>query len=326
MNTPPNVSLDQTYHYPPELLEMLTEVVPCLFKSKQGVLDFFRGAGTPVPFLAEWQSKVRADRDSVKKHEIARDVLRRLNEGGDKTLTQRREVIKRISEFEDFSTCYDNDRYKAQGLVAQIQKVVNVKDSFTRINLERERERKQRQDIYTASVQARQKEAEERALIKDSLYKLFGEADPYKRGKQLEDVLNSLFAFAGFLVREAFTLKGDEGQGITEQIDGAVEIDGTLYLVEMKWWDKPIGRQEIAPHFVSVYGRGNVGGIFISYSGYSPAAIEDAKTGLAQKVFVLTELQEIIQVIDRETNLTALFKEKINRAKSDRNPFYKLPS
>jgi hypothetical protein len=27
-----------------------------------------------------------------------------------------------------------------------------------------------------------------------------------------------------------------------------------LYLVEMKWWDKQIGRQEIAPHFVSVYG------------------------------------------------------------------------
>jgi hypothetical protein len=46
--------------------------------------------------------------------------------------------------------------------------------------------------------------------------------------------LNSLFAFAGFLVREAFTIKGDEGQGIVEQIDGAVEIDGVLYLVEMK--------------------------------------------------------------------------------------------
>ena len=154
---------------------------------------------------------------------------------------------------------------------------------------------------------------------------MFGERDPYKRGKRLEGVLNSLFSFAGLLVREAFTLKGDEGQGIVEQIDGVVEIDGVLYLVEMKWWDKPIGRQEIAPHFVSVYGRGDVGGIFISYSGFSPAAIEDAKTGLAQKVFILTELQEIIQIVDREADLKALFKEKINRAKADRNPFYKLP-
>ena len=326
MNTEPNISLDQTYHYPPELLEMLTEAIPCLFKSKQGVIDFFRGAGTPAPFLTEWQSKVRADRDSVKKHEIARDVLRRLNEGGDKTLAQRREVIKRVSEFEDFSNCYENDRYKAQGLVVQIQKVVNVKDSFTRMNLEREKERKQHQAAYTTSIEAKQKEAKQRAAIKDSLYKLFAETDPYKRGKQLEGILNSLFSFAGFLVREAFTLKGDEGQGIVEQIDGAVEIDGMLYLVEMKWWDQPIGRQEIAPHFVSVYGRGNVGGIFISYSGFSSAAIEDAKTGLVQKVFVLTELREIIQVIDHEANLTTFFKEKINRAKSDRNPFYKLPS
>jgi hypothetical protein len=54
-----------------------------------------------------------ADRDLVKKHEIARDVLRALNEGGDATLFARREVIKRVSEFEDFSTCWDNDRLKA---------------------------------------------------------------------------------------------------------------------------------------------------------------------------------------------------------------------
>lgn len=276
--------------------------------------------------MGDWKLKLKHDKDSVRKHELARSVVCRLNDAGEPALTVRREVLKRISEFEDFSSCWDNDRLKAQGLVGQIQKLVNVKDSFTRINLERERERKQHQAAYTASVQAKQKEAQERAAIKDSLYKLFGETDPYKRGKRLEGILNSLFSFAGFLVREAFTIKGDEGQGIVEQIDGAVEVDGVLYLVEMKWWGTPIGRQEIAPHLVSVYGRGDVGGIFVSYSGFSIAAIEDAKTGLTQKVFVLTELQEIIQVIDREADLKAFFKEKIHRAKTDRNPFYKLPS
>jgi restriction system protein len=319
-------ALDISYHYPPELLELLCDAVPALFRSKQGVIDFFVGAGVPNKLLGDWKIKLKQDKDNVKKHEIARSILCRLNDAGEPALAFRREVIKRISEFDDFSSCWDNDRYKAQGLVAQIQKLVNVKDSFTRINLERENERKQRQAAYTASAQAKQKEADQRVAIKDSLYKLFGETDPHKRGKRLEGVLNNLFSFAGFLVREAFTLKGEAGQGVIEQIDGVVEIDGVLYLVEMKWWDKPIGRQEIAPHFVSVYGRGDVGGIFISYSGFSSAAIEDAQTGLAQKVFVLTELQEIIQVIDREADLKAFFKEKINRAKSDRNPFYKIPS
>jgi hypothetical protein len=31
----PNISLDQSYHYLPELLEILTEAIPSLFKSKQ---------------------------------------------------------------------------------------------------------------------------------------------------------------------------------------------------------------------------------------------------------------------------------------------------
>jgi restriction system protein len=318
--------IDITYHYPPELLELLCDVVPILVRSKPAVIDFFAGAGAPNKLLGDWKLKVKQDKSSVNKYEIARSVLCRLNDAGEPALAVRREVIKRVSEFEDFSSCWDTDRLKAQGLVGQIQKLVNVKDTFTRINLERERERKQHQAVHTASLQAKQKEAGERAAIKDSLYKLFGESDPWRRGKRLEGILNSLFAFAGFLVREAFTVKGDEGQGVVEQIDGAVDLSGVLYIVEMKWWDKPIGRQEIAPHLVSVYGRGDVGGIFISYSGFSPAAIDDVKIGLAQKVFVLTELQEIIQVIDREGDVKAFFKEKINRAKTDRNPFYKLPT
>lgn len=315
--------IDITYHYPPELLELLCDVIPVLVRSKPAVVDFFAGAGVPNKLLGDWRLRVKQDRSSVNKYEIARSVLCRLNDGGEPALTVRREIVKRVSEFEDFSSCWDSDRLKAQGLVGQIQKLVNVKDTFTRINLERERERKERQAVHTARLQTKQKEAEKRLAIKDSLYRLFSESNPWKRGRQLEAALNNLFAFAGFLVREAFTIKGDEGQGIVEQIDGAVEFDGVLYIVEMKWWDKPIGRQEIAPHLVSVYSRGDVGGIFISYLGFSTAAIEDARTGLTQKVFVLTELQEIVQVVDREGDLQAFFKEKIHRAKTDRNPFYK---
>jgi restriction system protein len=139
------VELSDTYHYPPELLELLTDTIPVLFRSKQAVIDFFRGAGTPSQFLAEWQSRLRADKDSVRKHELVRSVLRALNEGGDSTLRPRREVIKRVSEFEDFTACWDNDRLRAQCLVGQIRHIVNVKDSFTRINIEREKERTVRQ-------------------------------------------------------------------------------------------------------------------------------------------------------------------------------------
>jgi hypothetical protein len=52
---------------------------------------------------------------------------------------------------------------------------VGAGETEMRINLEREKERKERQAAYTASIQAKQKGADQRTAIKDSLYKLFGE-------------------------------------------------------------------------------------------------------------------------------------------------------
>jgi restriction system protein len=319
----PTTSFDSSYHYPPEVLELLCDAVPVLVRSKEGVVDFFAGAGVPARFLDDWKQKIRQDKASVRKYEIARDVLRRLNEAGESALAPRREVVKRVSQFDDFSACWEADRYKAQGLVAQIQKVVNVKDSFTRMSLERERERKERQAVHQSNIEAKRRDEERRVSLKDSFYRLFGETNPHKRGKLLEDALNKLFDFAQILVREAFTLKSQEGEGIIEQIDGAIELDGMLFLVEMKWWDKPIGRQEISPHLVSIYGRADVGGICISYSGFTPAAVEEARNALAQRVSILAELHEIVQALESERDLREFLREKIRRAKSDRNPFYR---
>ena len=36
---------DEAYHFPPDLLEQLVNTIPLLCRSKQNVLDFFRGCG-----------------------------------------------------------------------------------------------------------------------------------------------------------------------------------------------------------------------------------------------------------------------------------------
>jgi hypothetical protein len=41
--------------------------------------------------------------------------------------------MKRLVEFEDFSTCWPDDQLKAKGLVAEILRVIDVKDSFGRM-------------------------------------------------------------------------------------------------------------------------------------------------------------------------------------------------
>src|SRR6266852_1294029 len=50
-----------------------------------------------------------------------------------------------------------------EGLVGQIRHVVNVEDSFTRMNLEREPERKAHQAKYETALEAKQKKAAARA-------------------------------------------------------------------------------------------------------------------------------------------------------------------
>jgi len=254
--------LDISYHYPPEILELLVETIPLLIRSKIGLLDFFQGAGVPSADLADWRQKVRVEKDSVNKFQITRSVLCRLNDRHDAALAPRREIIKRVSEFDDFSTCWESDQLKARGLVSQIRQVVNIKDSFTRMNLERQKERAANREAADAELKEKQRKQTEIEKVKKDFYALFALTDAHKRGKALEAVLNRLFGCYGILVKEAFTIKGDQAQGIVEQVDGLIELDGHIYFVEMKWWSQPIGREQMAPHLVSIYSRGDVRGIF----------------------------------------------------------------
>ena len=62
----------------------------------------------------------------------------------------RREVIRRVVEFEDFTRCWHEDELPARGLVTRVQQIVERKDSFTRMRLEAEKERRQRLEIEAA--------------------------------------------------------------------------------------------------------------------------------------------------------------------------------
>ncbi len=283
-----------TWHYPPELLELVVDAVARLNRGKDQEIDFFRGAGVPDQYLRDVAHRIATDREKINKFEIARTVLVRLNEAGDKMLGQRREILKRIVETESFEHCWPNDRLAAKGVVAEIQKVVGTKDSFTRMKTERDRERETHLAAKRKEQEERERQRAERAMVKADLFALFGEKDPWKRGKQLESVLNRLFALDGLSIREAFHLNGDESEGVVEQIDGVIDLDGQLYLVEMKWLVEKVGPEPIGYHHSRVFLRHAANGMFISASGFTEPAIAHAKLALSRMVSVLCELEEIV--------------------------------
>lgn len=314
--------LDIVFHYPPELTRLLIRTIPLLCPAKRDVLMFFKGSGVRDSVRADLETQLRIDRGSINKYEIVRVVLERLNAKGEPALRERREILRRVTEFEDFSTCWPSDQLKAKGLVAEISRVIGVKDSFTRMKQAQEEERK----LRVVEQQQKAHLAAERRTAIDSvrteLGRLFGETDAVKRGKALEGVLNKLFAAYRISVREAFVLSVD-GQGIVEQIDGVVELDGELYLVEVKWWHVALGPGDVAQHLVRVFNRRHARGIFISASGYTPAAIVSCKESLTKAVFVLCALEEFVLVVEQHRDLTVFLKEKIAAAIVDKNPYHR---
>ena len=293
-------------------------------QSKKDLLLFFQGAGVGKDLLAPYQILLQNNKDGFNKYPVARELLVKLNELGERSLRERREILKRVTEFHDFSVCWETDQAPARGLVAQIRDLVNVKDSFTRINIEREQERKARLTEQEARLALEKEGKAKLAKVKSQLFALFAETDSQKRGKALEGVLNSLFAAYGILVREAFTVKGRHGEGVIEQIDGLVEIDGQLYLVELKWWNTALGTNEVSPHIVRVYGRGGQArGLFISYSDFTAPAITTCREALAGgAVVVLSKLQEIVELVDHEADIKKWLKAKVTAAIAEKNPMF----
>jgi restriction system protein len=192
--------MDIIFHYPPELMNLLIDTIPRLCRSYEDTLLFFQGAGVEFAVTADLWVLLKKDRNSLNKFKIVRTVLTRLNEQGEATLRERREIVKRVTEFEDFSTCWSDDRLEAQGLVARIRGVVNVKDSFTRMKDERIQERQQHISQREAEANAARERNAAIARLKDELFALFGVTDAAKRGKALEGVLNRLFVVYGILV------------------------------------------------------------------------------------------------------------------------------
>lgn len=313
------------YHYPPELLSLLVDTIPILCKSKNDVIVFFRGAGTSDDILRPLADQLRADATTLNKYQIARTVIEALNARGDSTLASRREVIKRVVEFEDYSSCWSADQLKAKGAVSEVRRIVNVKDSFTRMKQERDAEKSEAQVVaqaHRASEITRKKKISE---LKDQLFSLFAMDDqPQARGKQLEVVLNGLFRAYGILVQEDFKRRDLDSSTVLEQIDGVIVLDGTIHLVEMKWLKNPVGIADFSPHLVRLFGRASASGIFISNSEFTEPVLKECASALNQRTMFLCSLQEIVTLLQNETDLLAMLRKKSQAAVVSKQPFLRV--
>jgi restriction system protein len=79
---------------------------------------------------------------------------------------------------------------------------------------------------------------------------------------------------------------------------------------------------------VRVFSRGGQArGLFISYSEFTEPAISTCREALAGgAVIVLSKLQEIVELLDREGDIRKWLKAKVTAAIVDKNPMFLPPT
>ena len=103
-----------------------------------------------------------------------------------------------------------------------------------------------------------------------------------KRGYAFEKFLNTLFNTFDMKARSPFRLVG-------EQIDGSIEFEGNIYLIEAKWQNVLVGNAELLALHGKVGGKATWSrGIFISYSGFTQEGLEAFSKGRPTNLIAVT--------------------------------------
>lgn len=312
--------MDTYFHFPPDLFNLLVDTIPRLNKTKKDLLLFFQNVGVPKAQLQPYYILLSSNRSQLKKYDVTREILAFLNQQSERMLGVRRKLLQRVIEFDSFETCYPNDKDRAKANVADIQKLVKMKDTVTKYEkylIKEQSEKIKKQQKIVDEIRRSKERFED---LQQRFSQLFSIQNPQERGKKLEKVLNDIFLYFKIGVKEDFVIYDDETGKNYEQIDGVVEINHYLTLVEMKWEKVPIGADKIARFMSRLLVRKNVDGIVISYSSFAETAIPTAKEALAISVLTLVDLKDIFDVLNQKKDLAEFFSELIKNVKLYKNP------
>jgi hypothetical protein len=310
-----------SYHFPPDLFNLLVDAIPRINRTKKDLLAFFKNVGTPISLLNKYYSLISYDPKQISKKDITRDVLEHLNsKDTDEYLGIRRKLLQRVVDFTAFNTCYENDIDSAKARIYEIKQLVNLKDSVTKQEQFIENERQEKIKAKQQQIQKLNNSKEKYDSITNEFNKLFSITNPQLRGKSLEAVLNDLFTFFKISIRESFCIADEETGRIYEQIDGTIEINTYLTIIEMKWENSPIGAEKIGRFMGRLFSRNSVDGIIISYSSFTSTAQTTVKEWLNQKTVALVDLKDIHNLLLLKKDLPTYFTTLIREVRLNKNP------
>ncbi len=86
----------------------------------------------------------------------------------------------------------------------------------------------------------------------------------------------------------------------------------------------PLGTGEVSQDLVRVFTRHCARGLLISYSGFTEPAVNTCNEALGRMIVVLSGLEEIVQLLEREDNLSDFLRSKVRSAIIDKDPYHRV--
>jgi hypothetical protein len=232
------------------------------FWRKQALSDFLRHYGVSEAFLAGLATDSKRnvlDRIFVELHK---------SDHGKASLFQMALDLMEQKTFPDLQSWEDS-----------AQKIKAAHDAVSRLSMhhsKQQEELKNDEDGQRAKEEFRKRQAEavneQQSLQKldDRLKKLSQALGDQKAGFDFQDWFFDLMDFSEVENRKPYNSGG-------RQIDGSFTLDGTTYLVELKFTKEQTGATSIDTFHKKVITKAdNTMGVFISISGYSSVAKEEA--------------------------------------------------
>ncbi len=249
---------------PPHFLDLVCDALLKSFWYKKTLRSFLRRSGIPASLIGDLP-------DEESKREWLDRIFPKLEETerGQAIIQQMATSLAEQKSFPDLTRHEDSAEMtrQAKEAVAAIGKYLAEKWTEKQNEQEKQRIRKAAQQMQAKSLRSQT----DLAMLRERLDKeLCPQLGTQAGGYAFQDWFYDLIAFFEVEHRRPYIDKG-------RQIDGSITVDGTTYLVELKFTSPQADAADVDSLLTKVGTKAdNTMGIMVSMSGYSSVAIDQA--------------------------------------------------
>jgi len=247
----------------PHIIELTYEAVLKSYWRKNALRKFLRASHIAESFVSSWA-------EDESKRELLDRLFQNLQstDKGKAVIFQMARSLSEQTTFPDLRNWEDSVQkiQDANKAVQELKAYLKQQDAEIRS----EKERKDAQEKAREEREKIQRSLTDKAKLQQSLDSMHSKVGSQNGGYEFEKWFYELLDFCEITNRKPYKSEG-------RQIDGSLTLDGTTYLVELKFTKEQSDATDIDSLKAKVNKMAdNTMGIMVSISGYSSVAINDA--------------------------------------------------